>query len=152
MLKFYLPSVIITSIWQVSGCDCHTLHFDIESAPCLWPYHGYTHVFHHACITIMDADVLGPNRCQAISSQHAHSTPALGSHTVCYTTLQNHRVNSPVIQTTPEPTLLSGSSWPFEKNSPHPWPHGKPGLMALIGPLRPYCSQALWSCSGVSWK
>ena len=22
------------------------------------------------------------------------------------------------------------------------WPHGKPGLIALIGPLRPYCSQS----------
>ena len=28
------------------------------------------------------------------------------------------------------------------KISPHPWPHGKPGLIALIGPLRPYCSQS----------
>ena len=25
---------------------------------------------------------------------------------------------------------------------PNPWPHGKPGLIALIGPLRPYCSQS----------
>ena len=35
---------------------------------------------------------------------------------------------------------------------PHPWPHGNPSLIALIGPLRPYCSQVLWSCSGVSRK
>ena len=64
----------------------------------------------------------------------------------------SHRENSPITQTTPEPTLLSWGGWPREKISPHPWPHGKPGLIALIGPLRPYCSQALWSCSGVSWK
>ena len=51
-----------------------------------------------------------------------------------------HRENSPVTQTTPEPTLLSWGGWPCEKNFPHPWPHGKPGLIALIGPLRPYCS------------
>ena len=29
-----------------------------------------------------------------------------------------------------------------KKNSPHPWLHGKPSLIALIGPLRPYCSQS----------
>ena len=63
-----------------------------------------------------------------------------------------HRENSPVTQTTPEPTLLSWSSWPCEKIFPNPWPHGKPSLIVLIGSLRPYCSQALWSCSGVSWK
>ena len=63
-----------------------------------------------------------------------------------------HRDNSPVTQTTPEPTLLSWGGWPCEKIFPHPWPHSKPGLIVLNGPLRPYCSQALWSCSGVSWK
>ena len=68
-----------------------------------------------------------------------------------------HRENSPVTQTTPEPTLLSWGGWPREPTTPphptpHPWPHCKPGLIAFIGPLRPYCSQALWSCSGVSWK
>ena len=64
----------------------------------------------------------------------------------------DHRENSPVTQTTPEPTLLSWGGVPREKNFPHPWPHCKPVLIALIGPLRPYCSQALLSCSGVSWK
>ena len=63
-----------------------------------------------------------------------------------------HRENSPVTQTTPEPTLLSWGVWPREKNFPHPWLHGKPGLITLIGPLRPYRSQAFWSCSGVSRK
>ena len=63
-----------------------------------------------------------------------------------------HRENSHITQTTPEPTLLSWGRWPCEKIPPHPWPHCKPGLIVLIGPLRPYCSQALWSCSGVSWK
>ena len=29
------------------------------------------------------------------------------------------------------------------KNSPHPWPHCKPRLIALIGPLRPYYSSPL---------
>ena len=53
-----------------------------------------------------------------------------------------HRVNSPVTQTSPEPTLLSWGGGPREKISPHPWPHGKPGLIALIGPLRPYFSQS----------
>ena len=28
------------------------------------------------------------------------------------------------------------------KNPPSPWTHGKSGLFALIGPLRPYCSQS----------
>ena len=51
-----------------------------------------------------------------------------------------HRENSPVTQTTQEPTLLSCGGWPPKKIFPHPWPHGKPGLIALIGPLRPYCS------------
>ena len=32
--------------------------------------------------------------------------------------------------------------WTMRKISPHPWPHGKPGLIALFGPLRPYCSQS----------
>ena len=53
-----------------------------------------------------------------------------------------HRENSPVTQTSPEPTLLSWGGGPPEKFPPHPWPHGKPGLIALIGPLRPYCSQS----------
>ena len=53
-----------------------------------------------------------------------------------------HRENSPITQTSPEPTLLSWGGGPLEKNSPHPWPHGKPGLITLIGPLRPYCSQS----------
>ena len=53
-----------------------------------------------------------------------------------------HRENSPVTQTSPEPTLLSWGGGPQENFSPHPWPHGKPGLIALIGPLRPYCSQS----------
>ena len=61
--------------------------------------------------------------------------------------IPKHRENSPVTQTTPEPTLLSWGSWPREKMFPHPWPHCKPGLIALIRPLRPYCSQTLWSCS-----
>ena len=92
-----------------------------------------------------------------------------------------HRENNPVTQTIPEPTLLSWGGWPRETPPPpphpptpspptpspptptphpphpptphpHPWPHGKPGLIALIWPLRPYCSQALWSCSGMSRK
>ena len=53
-----------------------------------------------------------------------------------------HRENSPITQTTPEPTLSSWGGWPREKSPPHPWPHNKPGLIALIGPLRPYCSQS----------
>ena len=32
-----------------------------------------------------------------------------------------HRQNSPITQTTPEPTLLSLGGWPCEKISPHPW-------------------------------
>ena len=44
-----------------------------------------------------------------------------------------HRENSPVTQTTPEPTLLSWGGWPREKIFPHPWPRGKPGLIELIG-------------------
>ena len=56
-----------------------------------------------------------------------------------------HRENSPVTQTTPEPTLSFWGSWPREKNFPHPWPHCKPGLIALIGPHGPYCSQTLWN-------
>ena len=52
-----------------------------------------------------------------------------------------HRENSPVTQTSPEPTLLSWGGGPREKIFPHPWPHGKPGLIALIRPLGPYCSQ-----------
>ena len=63
-----------------------------------------------------------------------------------------HMENSPITQTTPEPTLFFLGGWPREKNFPHPWPHCKPGLIALIGPLRPYCSQTLWSCSGMSRK
>ena len=35
---------------------------------------------------------------------------------------------------------------------PPPRPHCKPALIGLIGPLRLYCSQAFWSCSGVSQK
>ena len=53
-----------------------------------------------------------------------------------------HRENSPITQTSPKPTLLSWGGGPREKFPPHPWPHGKPGLIALIGPLRPYCSQS----------
>ena len=53
-----------------------------------------------------------------------------------------HRENSPVTQTSPEPTLLSWGGGPLEKIFPHPWPHGKPGLIMLIGPLRPYCPQS----------
>ena len=49
-----------------------------------------------------------------------------------------HRENSPITQTSPEPTLLSWGGGPLEKISPHPWP----GLIVLIGPLRPYCSQS----------
>ena len=56
--------------------------------------------------------------------------------------LWSHRENSPGTQTSPEPTLLSWGGGPREKFPPHPWPHGKPGLIALIGPLRPYCSQS----------
>ena len=69
-----------------------------------------------------------------------------------YFIVRTHRENSSVTQTTPEPTLLSWGGWPRGKIFPHPWPLGKPGLIALIRPLRPYCSQALWFCSGVSWK
>ena len=54
----------------------------------------------------------------------------------------SHRENSPVTQTSPEPTLLSWGGGPCEKIFPYPWPHGKPGLIALIEPLRPYCSQS----------
>ena len=80
---------------------------------------------------------------------------------VLYINTLKHRENSPVTQTTPEPTLLSLGGWLRDKfpptppptPPPHPWPHSKPGLSTLIGPLRPYCSQALWSsCSGVSRK
>ena len=39
-----------------------------------------------------------------------------------YRHCQSHRKNSPVTQTTPEPTLLSWGGWPHEKKSPHPWP------------------------------
>ena len=56
--------------------------------------------------------------------------------------LPSHRENSPVTQTSPEPTLLSWGGGPREKIPPYPWPHGKPGLIALIGPIRPYCSQS----------
>ena len=34
-----------------------------------------------------------------------------------------HRENSPVTQTTPEPTLLIWGGWPRAKNFPHPWLH-----------------------------
>ena len=64
----------------------------------------------------------------------------------------HHRENSLVTQTTPEPTPLSWGGWPCENFFPKPWSHCKACLIALIGPLRPYCSQALWSCSGVSQK
>ena len=53
-----------------------------------------------------------------------------------------HRENSPVTQTSPEPTLLSWGGGPLGKIPPHPWPHCKPGLIQLIGPLRPYCPQS----------
>ena len=71
--------------------------------------------------------------------------------TSCYRFVPYHRENSPITQTTPEPTLSSWGGWPHEKFLPHPWPHGKPGLIALIGPLRPYCSQSpliLLRCHG----
>ena len=41
---------------------------------------------------------------------------------------------------------------PHTHTRTYTWPHCKHGLIALIGPLRPYCSQTLWSCSGVSRK
>ena len=37
--------------------------------------------------------------------------------------MKHHKENSPVTQTTPEPTLLSWGGWPREKKFPHPWPH-----------------------------
>ena len=55
----------------------------------------------------------------------------------------SHRENSPVTQTTPEPTLLCWSGWPREKLFPHPWSRCKPGLIVFIGPLRLYCSRDL---------
>ena len=64
--------------------------------------------------------------------------------TVCFLSKRfrkSHTENSPVTQTTPKPTLLSWGGWPHENFLPHPWPNGKPGLIALIGKLRPYCSQ-----------
>ena len=92
------------------------------------------------------------------SKIHSHSSDKSCRCSTCPTVIftrlgrSDHRENSPVTQTTPEPTLLSWGGRPREKKFPHPWPHGKPGLIALIGPLRPYSSQVLWSCSGVSRK
>ena len=55
-----------------------------------------------------------------------------------------HRENSPVAQTTPRAhTVILGRLTSRKKSPPPPWPQGKPGLIALIGPLRPYCSHSL---------
>ena len=43
-------------------------------------------------------------------------------HSIFYKTIQDiHRENSPVTQTTPEPTVLTWGGWPREKYFPHPW-------------------------------
>ena len=62
-----------------------------------------------------------------------------------------HRENSPITHSTPEPTLLSWGAWPCERKFPHAWPRHKASLIALIRPLRPHRSRILWCYSGVSW-
>ena len=48
-----------------------------------------------------------------------------------------HRENSPVTQTTPEPTLLSWGGWPREKFAPNPGHTANPVLLRLSGHLDP---------------
>ena len=57
----------------------------------------------------------------------------------------HHRENSPVTQTSPEPTLLSWGGGPLEKIFPHPWPHGKLGLIVRRAGL-------LWSQQDFEWR
>ena len=61
--------------------------------------------------------------------------------------LHRHRKNSPVTRYSNHPrahTVILGG----RRHEPPPPPPPPP----LIGPVRPYCSQSLWSCSGVSRK
>ena len=48
----------------------------------------------------------------------------------------------PLLKPPQSPHCYLGEVDHAKKNFPHPWPHGKPGLIVLIGPLRPYCSQS----------
>ena len=94
---------------------------------------------------------------EAASSQFKQSNPGLSQQqpraaeqsslsrtcTAKYNYLNTlHRENSPVTQTTPEPTLLSWGGLPRGNFPPHPRPHSKPALIAFIWPFRPYCSQS----------
>ena len=65
--------------------------------------------------------------------------------------INHYRENSPISQSAPVLTLLSWGRWPRQKIPPHPWPHYKPSLIALIRPFRPHCFRTLWCYSGVAW-
>ena len=84
------------------------------------------------------------NRCQRSPKLFPTRYLSLYCGRVLHCTLC-HRENSSVTQTTPEPTLsrLIWGGWPREKK-PTPSHVAKPGLIALIRPLRPHCSRTLW--------
>ena len=60
---------------------------------------------------------------------------------VLFTSLAMHSENSPVTQTTPEPTLLSWEDDHMKIFSLTPGHAAKPGL---ITPFRPHCFRTLW--------
>ena len=110
-------------IWikSINKCASHKSHNALAKYPTM--HHFVTEMCTHVHISATKWCIVG------------YGTDALWD-------LWNHRENSPVTQTSPEPTLLSWGGGPHEKIFPHPWPQGKPGLIMLIEPLRPYCSQS----------
>ena len=103
-------------------------------APCHWPLWG---------------EFTGDSEFPAQRASNAENVPILcchhgmkiiwwnGPRTFRQTNLSKvdlpwHRENSPVTQTTPEPTRLSWEGWPREKYPTHPPPHPTPPYPPLV--------------------
>ena len=124
--------LVLFFLWQYSFIKCHEKGHVIPALVRIFMLIIHRDMAKHTCewgVSYSDSTMHAKHVKGMFNQPYLNTGPSSSFHLTYWgrdkMSTSLHRENSPITQTTPEPTLLTWGGWPFEKYSPHPWPRSQ---------------------------